>query len=71
MENTIAEAKNLGFIAKMNKENRTPAHDKKFMETFKDSLTTKNLEAWLQGWDEANLEYAKYSRTSKRSNNDK
>ena len=64
----VAEAKNLGFIAKMNKANRIPAHDSKFMESFKDSLTKPNLKAWLQGWDEAHFEYLK---SSKKSNNDK
>jgi hypothetical protein len=62
MKNTISEAKNLGFIAKMNKANRIPAHDQKFMETFKDSLTVTNLKAWLQGWDEAHSEYVKTSK---------
>jgi len=58
-------AYNLGFIAKMNKQDRVPAHDGKFMNEFKDSLTTFNLEAWLRGWDEANLEYEKYERHAK------
>jgi hypothetical protein len=54
-------AYNLGFIAKMNKRDRVPAHDEKFMNEFKDSLTTSNFEAWLRGWDDANLEYVKYN----------
>lgn len=58
-------AHNLGFIAKMNRQHRVPAHDGKFMNEFKDSLTIFNLKAWLRGWDEANLEYAKYESHTK------
>lgn len=49
----------------MNKQDRVPAQDVKFMNEFKDSLTTLNLEAWLRGWDEANLEYSKYRSHAK------
>jgi hypothetical protein len=60
-----ANSYNFGFIARMNKQNRVPAHDQKFMAEFKDSLTTSNFEAWLRGWDDANLEYEKYDSHAK------
>jgi hypothetical protein len=61
----ISNAYNLGFIAKMNKQDRVPAHDQKFMNEFKDELTAFNFEAWLRGWDDANLEYEKYESHAK------
>jgi hypothetical protein len=58
-------AKNLGFIARMNNRPRVPAHDPKIMNSLKDRGDVKAsvwLNAWLQGWDECNLEDAKYTR---------
>jgi len=54
---TKEEAKNLGFIAKMNGIERAPIRDKKFSEMISD---VKLMQAWLSGWDECNLEYATY-----------
>jgi hypothetical protein len=65
MENTIIDAKNFGFIARMNHAIRVPAHDAKFLQAFWGKLNSKVLGAWLQGWDEANLEYEKYESHAK------
>jgi hypothetical protein len=65
MENNIADAKNFGFIARMNQAIRVPAHDAKFLKAFWGGLNSKVLGAWLQGWDEANLEYANYNYKNK------
>lgn len=64
METQIKDAKNFGFIARMNKAIRVPAHDAKFLKAFSGKLNSKVLGAWLQGWDEANLEYANYENKS-------
>jgi hypothetical protein len=67
-------AKNLGFIAKLNKVERIPVNDQKFKNLISDkdgncfySINEINelLKAWIEGWDSANNEYKKYSRKSK------
>ena len=61
-------AKNLGFIAKLNKADRLPALDDKWWNLIQDNAVEQIKEmydAWLQGWDSANNEYKKYSRKSK------
>ena len=67
MENihTLEHARNLGFVARMNKRSRVPAQDPKVMENLKDRGDIKAsvwLNAWLEGWDECNLEEARYTR---------
>jgi hypothetical protein len=61
-------AKNLGFIAKLNKADRLPALDDKWWNLIQDNAVEQIKEmydAWLEGWDSANNEYKKYSRKSK------
>ena len=69
MENnhTLESVRNLGFIARMNHKSRVPAHDQKLMNSLKDRGNIKPsvwLNAWLEGWDECNLEEARYTRKS-------
>ena len=67
MEATLT-AKNLGFIAKLNKADRLPAKDTKWWDMIQ-SLPINEIDimykAWLAGWDSANTEYKKYNRKSK------
>ena len=49
----------------MNKRPRVPAQDPKVMENLKDRGNIKPsvwLNTWLEGWDECNLEEARYTR---------
>jgi hypothetical protein len=67
MENNhiLEHARNLGFVARMNKKPRVPAQDPKVMENLKDRGNIKPsvwLNTWLEGWDECNLEEARYTR---------
>jgi hypothetical protein len=62
---TTEEAKNRGFIARMNKKDRVPIHDKKFYDELISQHTSglkKYLESWLNGWDQAQTEYLKSTR---------
>ena len=62
-------AKNLGFIAKLNKADRLPALDDKWWILIQDYAVEQIKEmydAWLEGWDSANTEYKKYNRKSKK-----
>lgn len=61
----IEIAKNLGFMRKMNKGTRSPMNDIKFLEEFGETLTVRHIKSWLQGWDEANMEYTKASKCVK------
>lgn len=63
---TNEEAKNFGFIARMNHRSRVPVHDKKFFDRVckeKPDSSPENsswaplLDSWLKGWDEADKEY--------------
>jgi hypothetical protein len=61
-------AKNLGFIAKLNKADRIPSRDTKWWDMIQSlSMNEINImyNAWLEGWDSANTEYKKYNRKSK------
>jgi len=63
--NLKEDFKNLGFIARMNRLQRVPAHDPKAIDLLK---TRNNLKAsvllaeWLIGWDSCNLEESRYTR---------
>ena len=51
-------AKNLGFIAKLNKADRLPALDDKWWILIQDNAVEQIKEmydAWLEGWDSANM----------------
>jgi hypothetical protein len=51
----------------MNHKSRVPAHDQKLVNSLKDRGNIKPsvwLNAWLEGWDECNLEEARYTRKS-------
>ena len=63
---TKAEAKNYGFISRMNNRERTPFDDKKFFDRVSEERPAKGsnnedwatlFDAWLEGWDSANDEY--------------
>jgi hypothetical protein len=70
MEATLT-AKNLGFIAKLNKVERNPSKDKTLWQFAINLGKTSNpdyfeiVRAWEAGWDSANNEYKKYNRKSK------
>lgn len=62
MTYTVQDSRNRGFIARMNYLKRVPANDSRFIQTLNTEGISKwsdHLQAWLSGWDEANLEYAK------------
>lgn len=55
--------RNLGAIARMNHKSRVPAHDSKVLPALGqrgDIKASVLLREWQKGWDEINLEYAKY-----------
>lgn len=52
-------------MRKMNKGTRSPMNDIKFLEEFGETLTVRHIKSWLQGWDEANMEYTKASKCVK------
>ncbi len=52
-------------MRKMNKGTRSPMDDKKFMKEFGGAITIHHIKSWLQGWDEANMEYTKASKCVK------
>jgi hypothetical protein len=61
----LDSVRNLGFIARMNHKPRVPALDPKVMDSLKERGDIKAsvwLQAWLDGWDECNLEEARYTR---------
>jgi hypothetical protein len=69
------EAKNYGFIARMNNRDRVPFHDKKFFDRVskeKPEEGNKNedwatlFDSWLAGWDEAHQDYRKAEREKKK-----
>lgn len=68
------EAKNFGFIARMNNRDRVPVHDKKFFDRVskekpEDGSPNETwavlFDSWLVGWDEANTDYANQRRKKK------
>jgi len=71
-KNKIEDAKQLGFIARMNHQPRIPIQDKKMYwvwhgkksESVKQDVSTF-FAAWLEGWDECNLEYVKTPHKTK------
>lgn len=72
MQEKLEIAKNLGFIAKLNKIDRLPVNDKKFQDLigspnclFTVGEISKLLTSWVSGWDSCNLEYKRYAKQSK------
>jgi hypothetical protein len=60
MTYTVQDSHNRGFIARMNHLKRVPANDSRFIQSLNTSGVSKwneHLQAWISGWDEANLEY--------------
>ena len=65
-------AKNLGFIAKLNRVERIPSKDKNLWQYAIELGRSGNepdyfeiVKDWEAGWDSANNEYKKYNRKSK------
>jgi hypothetical protein len=71
MSNNLTIARNLGFIAKLNKVQRSPSEDKNLWQFAINLGKTSNpnyfaiVRAWKEGWDSANTEYKKYNRKFK------
>jgi hypothetical protein len=67
---TYDNAKNAGFISRMNGNTKNPWLDRKFFSIsaiqvapFSEKVTSLYW-AWMDGWDAAELEYSNYSKES-------
>jgi hypothetical protein len=49
----------LGFIARLNGQDRVPIGDPKMAPVLSQNNIAEVCKAWLQGWDECNIEYRK------------
>ena len=66
---SLEDSRNRGFVARMQQKARIPHHDEKFIKDLASApISTeramKHMTAWLNGWDEANIDYAKATRNA-------
>ena len=64
------EAMVLGFIARLNNQDRVPIGDPKMASCLSQNNIAEVCKAWLKGWDDCNLEYKRYpGKVNKNSKN--